>query len=64
MQSKLTDTPLQKKQGWGGGAPALVCLWIYVRYINGDTIAVGNDLKIGGVGKAKKEILPQFPMPF
>ena len=32
-------------------------------YINGGTIIVGNDLKIGGMGEAKKDILPQFPMP-
>ena len=33
-------------------------------YINGGTIIVGNNLKIGGIIEGKKEILPQFPMPF
>ena len=33
-------------------------------YINGGTIIVCNNLKIGGIIEGKKEILPQFPMPF
>ena len=68
MQSKLTlpAAPPQKKNNRDvvGVYQPLIWLWIHVRYINGDTIIVGNDLKIGGMGEAKKEILPQFPMPF
>ena len=46
--------------GWGCTSPGSAFGYMN---INGGTIIVGNNLKIGGMGKAEKEILPQFPMP-
>ena len=43
----------------------LICLWVFEYiYVNGGTVIVGNDLRTGDMGEAKKDILPQFPMPF
>ena len=61
MQSKLTETPPLKKTGIGWGCTSPWSAFGYM-YINGGTIIVGNDLKIGGMGEAKKETIPQFPM--
>ena len=68
MQSKLTlpaaPPPKKNNRDVVGVYQPLICLWIHVRYINGDTVTVGNDLKIGDMGEATKDILPRFPMPF
>ena len=35
----------------------LICLWVFEYiYVNGGTVIVGNDLRTGDMGEAKKEI--------